>query len=46
VPIARMFEQPDVCVYSAAEGYALVDLYNNGSLDCRYATYGWKAGGA
>ncbi len=26
-----------------AEGYALVDLYDDGSSTCRYVTYGWKA---
>lgn len=26
-----------------AEGYALVDLYDDGTLDCRYTTYGWDA---
>jgi 3',5'-cyclic AMP phosphodiesterase CpdA len=25
------------------EGYALLDLYDDGSLDCRYVPYGWKA---
>ncbi len=26
-----------------AEGYALVDLYDDGSSACEYVTYGWKA---
>jgi Icc protein len=26
-----------------AEGYALVDLYADGSVQCEYVTYGWKA---
>jgi 3',5'-cyclic AMP phosphodiesterase CpdA len=25
------------------EGYAVVDLYNDGSIDCEYVKYGWKA---
>lgn len=25
------------------EGYALVDLYDDGSLDCRYTSFGWNA---
>jgi len=26
-----------------AEGYAVVDLYNDGSYDCQYVPYGWNA---
>lgn len=26
-----------------AEGYALVDLFDDGTLDCRYVAYGWNA---
>lgn len=29
-----------------AEGYALVDLYDDGTLDCQYTAYGWRAGKA
>jgi 3',5'-cyclic AMP phosphodiesterase CpdA len=28
------------------EGYTLVDLFDDGTLDCRYTTYGWQAGKA
>src|SRR5262249_46284457 len=27
-----------------AEGYALVDLFDDGSSECEYVAYGWKAG--
>ncbi len=30
-------------VNRAAEGYALVDLFEDGTLACGYRTYGWKA---
>jgi Icc protein len=26
------------------EGYAVLNLYDDGTLDCKYTTYGWKAG--
>ena len=26
-----------------AEGYAVVDLFDDGTLDCRYVAYGWNA---
>jgi 3',5'-cyclic-AMP phosphodiesterase len=25
------------------EGYAVLDLYDDGSFDCEYMKYGWKA---
>ncbi|WZP01213.1 hypothetical protein EP7_005657 (plasmid) [Isosphaeraceae bacterium EP7] len=25
------------------EGYALIDLFDDGTLDCRYTPYGWTA---
>lgn len=29
--------------YEAAEGYALLDLFEDGNVDCQYVHYGWKA---
>lgn len=29
--------------FEAVEGYSIVDLYEDGSVDCAYTPYGWKA---
>ena len=28
--------------YGTDYGYALVDLFDDGSVECRYVPYGWK----
>lgn len=31
--------------HECSEGYAVIDLFSDGSFESRYATYGWKAAG-